>query len=99
MLRIRCPFCGVRDHAEFSCEGDASVVWPPVESDDIRAWHRAIFLRRNPAGRHLEYWQHVQGCRIWLVVERDTVTHEICSVQPAHPKLAEMFSPRPTEKA
>lgn len=88
MLRIDCPFCGLRDHAEFACEGDAAVVWPPLASDDMEAWNRAVFLRTNPAGRHHEYWQHVQGCRIWLVVERDTVTHEIIAVRVAHPGLA-----------
>ncbi|MBT6350067.1 MAG: hypothetical protein HOJ50_12985 [Proteobacteria bacterium] len=28
MLRISCPFCGVRDHSEFSYGGDASVEYP-----------------------------------------------------------------------
>jgi sarcosine oxidase subunit delta len=31
-----------------------------------------------------ETWHHVNGCRMWLVVERDTMTHEIKSVRPAH---------------
>jgi len=25
----------------------------------------------------VEYWQHVAGCRRWLRIRRDTVTHEI----------------------
>ena len=24
-----------------------------------------------------EYWHHGGGCRAWLVVDRDTLTHEI----------------------
>ncbi len=87
MLRIACPFCGPRDHAEFSYEGDATVLWPALGDEDRAAWHRAVFLRRNPAGPHREYWQHSQGCRMWLEVERDTCTHEILSVSPAHPDL------------
>ncbi len=87
MLRIDCPFCGPRDHAEFSYEGDATVDWPALDCEDPAAWHQAVFLRHNPAGMHLEYWQHANGCRIWLVVERDTVTHEIRSVRAAHSEL------------
>ena len=35
---------------------------------------------QNPAGPHREFWQHVTGCRQWLVVERDTRNHAIASV-------------------
>ena len=34
----------------------------------------------NPRGRTREHWQHVFGCRRFLVVERDTVSHEVYSV-------------------
>ena len=33
-----------------------------------------------PPGLHREFWQHVTGCRQWLVVERDTRNHIIASV-------------------
>jgi sarcosine oxidase subunit delta len=42
-----------------------------------------VFIRDNPRGAHHEYWQHVHGCRQWLRVVRDTVTHEIAAVTPA----------------
>ena len=84
MLRINCPFCGMRDHEEFSYEGDASVVYPEIENQDEQAWYRAVFLRKNPKGLHREYWYHSGGCRMWLEVERDTLTHEITKVTPAH---------------
>ena len=58
MLRIHCPYCGIRDHAEFSYEGDATVAWPDIAVEDREAWHTAVFLRSNPAGPHFEYWQH-----------------------------------------
>ena len=35
----------------------------------------------NPAGLHRELWYHEQGDRSWLVVTRDTVSHEITSVE------------------
>lgn len=82
-MRITCPFCGTRDHAEFTYGGDGAINHPPLDAaaDD---WHAAVFLRENIRGRQLETWQHLHGCRLWLLVERDTVTHEIFSVRPAH---------------
>ena len=83
MIRIDCPFCGVRDHSEFSYGGDASVVYPALDASQ-QEWHDAVFLRDNIRGEQSETWQHVHGCRMWLVVERDTLTHRILSVRPAH---------------
>ena len=39
-----------------------------------------VYLRDNPAGRHRDLWYHGSGCRTWLVVTRDTRTHEIFGV-------------------
>jgi sarcosine oxidase subunit delta len=36
-----------------------------------------VFLFKNPKGAHREYWQHVHGCRQWLVLERDTATNTV----------------------
>lgn len=81
MLRIECPCCGARDHDEFRYGGDASVRRPAHDDADPEAWYRYVFVRSNPKGMHREYWQHVMGCRQWLVVERDTATHEIAAVR------------------
>lgn len=83
MIRIDCPFCGQRDHSEFTYGGDASIVYPALDAS-AEEWHDALFLRENIRGVQHETWQHVHGCRMWLVVERDTVTHEIHSVRAAH---------------
>ena len=80
MLRITCPHCGERDHVEFGYGGDATIQYPALDNKDEEAWFRAVYLRRNPRGPHKELWQHVNGCREWLVVERDTLSHEIFSV-------------------
>jgi len=80
MLRIDCPFCGERDHDEFTYGGDATVERPALDDRDPERWHDYVFLRRNPKGPHREFWQHVLGCRAWLIVERDTATHEILGV-------------------
>jgi heterotetrameric sarcosine oxidase delta subunit len=82
MLLIPCPFCGPRDHVEFSYGGDATVTRPDPSAPDA-AWIDYIYLRDNPKGPHLEYWQHHAGCRAWLKVRRDTVTHEISTTTPA----------------
>lgn len=54
----------------------------------MQEWHDAVFLRDNICGAQTETWQHVNGCRMWLLVERDTMTHEIHSVRPAHSGMA-----------
>jgi methylglutamate dehydrogenase subunit B len=86
MLRIPCPFCGVRDHAEFTYEGDATVAYPALDGSE-EAWFAAVFLRENPRGAHREYWRHLHGCGAFLLVERDTVTHAIGEVRLAHPGM------------
>lgn len=83
MIIIPCPFCGDRDHSEFSYGGDATVTYPPLEAS-VEEWHDAVYLRNNTRGAHTEYWHHVGGCRAWLIVERDTLTHEISGVRFAH---------------
>jgi heterotetrameric sarcosine oxidase delta subunit len=77
MLRIPCPVCGTRDETEFSYDGDATVERPTGDITDMDAWVAYVFERPNPRGKHQEYWHHVSGCRQWLVVERDTLTHDI----------------------
>ena len=53
---------------------------PDLASTDQAAWNSYVYDRPNPRGRHRELWQHLGGCRAYLVVERDTATHEIFSV-------------------
>lgn len=88
MIRIPCPFCGIRDHSEFSYGGDGAITYPALGAP-LKAWHDAVFLRENICGVQTETWQHVYGCRMWLQIERDTLTHEIHSVRPAHKWLAQ----------
>lgn len=87
MIRIPCPFCGTRDHSEFSYGGDGSIEYPALDAP-VEDWHEAVFQRENIRGMQTETWQHVNGCRMWLLVERDTMTHDIKSVRPAHPGMA-----------
>jgi methylglutamate dehydrogenase subunit B len=80
-MRIPCPYCGPRGNDEFAFRGGADAKRP--DSDDPDAWHDYVYLRQNVAGVHREYWQHVQGCRAWLVVTRDTRTHDVLGAEPA----------------
>jgi sarcosine oxidase subunit delta len=52
--------------------------------------HDYVYLRTNPAGVHRELWYHEQGDRSWLVVTRDTVTHEITKVELARDVARQM---------
>jgi methylglutamate dehydrogenase subunit B len=82
-MRIPCSYCGERGHDEFAYLGDASIRRPPAAGANPGEWHEYAYIRDNPSGPHRELWQHVSGCRAWLVVTRDTRTHAILSVEPA----------------
>ena len=77
MLKINCPNCGERHYTEFRYAGDATKRRPAHGTADMQAWHDHVFLFDNPKGAHREYWQHVLGCRQWLVLERNTATHAV----------------------
>jgi methylglutamate dehydrogenase subunit B len=81
-MRITCPHCGDRGNEEFLYRGAAGLRRPSPDATDMQ-WHEYVYLRDNPAGSHRELWQHVHGCRRWLVVTRDTRTHAIADVADA----------------
>jgi sarcosine oxidase subunit delta len=83
-MLIRCPHCGDRISEEFTARGDATKIRPASnEPPTLEEGLDDVLSRDNPKGRHREYFQHTGGCRAWLVVQRDTVTHEIYSVEDA----------------
>jgi heterotetrameric sarcosine oxidase delta subunit len=77
MLRIECPLCGERDYTEFRYGGDATKPRPAHSAAGRKTWHDYVFLFDNPKGPHREFWQHVLGCRQWLVLERNTATNVV----------------------
>lgn len=89
MLQIDCPFCGKREHSEFHY-GGAAIDYPQLDAP-IEQWHEAVFMRENVRGMQSETWHHVHGCRLWLIVERDTMSHEIKSVRAADAALHDML--------
>ena len=79
---INHPLLGPRDAAEFTVLGDAALInRPDGLSASIAEMHDFQYLRDNPAGEHRELWYHEQGDRSWLVVTRNTLTHEISKVE------------------
>ena len=80
---INHPLLGPRDAAEFTYLGDASLIDRPdgMTDDALQAFINYAYLRDNVAGNHRELWFHEQGDRSWLVVTRNTVTHEIVNVE------------------
>jgi len=77
------PLLGPRDAQEFTYLGDAALLARPDGMADgaEAAFCDYVYLRDNPAGVHRELWFHEQGDRSWLVVTRDTLTHEIRGVE------------------
>ena len=83
---INHPLLGPRDAQEFTYLGDASLIDRPdwQAEDAAEQFYNYQYLRNNPAGEHRELWFHEGGDRSWLVVTRNTVTHEISNVELAH---------------
>jgi len=80
-VRIPCPFCGERDVHEFAVRGEAPPARPDPAAPDAEArFFEYVYLRDNPCGPDREHWYHAAGCRRWLVVDRDTRTHEVLRV-------------------
>ena len=79
---IEHPLLGPRDIHEFVYVGDASLLnRPKWDSEDAeQKFYEYMYLRKNPAGIHQELWFHQQGDRSWLVISRNTLTHEILKV-------------------
>ena len=81
-MRLPCPHCGERDIGEFVYRGDAQPVRPNPQADNAQAkFFDYVYLRDNPAGWMQELWYHEGGCRCWIVVERNTLTHAVRGAQ------------------
>ena len=82
-MLINHPFLGPRDSSEFVYLGDANLINRPNWQEDsaLEQFVDYGYLRDNIAGVHRELWFHEYGDRSWLVVTRDTVSHEITEVR------------------
>ncbi len=74
MSQLTCPFCGERDLEEFAYRktvGADSSVNSPV----------GVYTRSNDPSNSVEHWQHVQGCRAWLRVQRNPSTGAVREIK------------------
>jgi methylglutamate dehydrogenase subunit B len=69
-MDLHCPFCGRREIEEFRFR---TLIPAPTASSA----YSLVYERTNDPVRSMEYWQHVHGCRAWLVVERNPTTGEV----------------------
>ena len=72
MTRIACPFCDPRELEEFSFRSTL----PQSGAGAIAA----VYERIDRPDSSVEHWQHVKGCRAWLVVHRNPSTGEVLEV-------------------
>ena len=79
---INHPLLGPRDAQEFVYLGDAALINRPdgLTASLTRCTTMPICATTRP-DEHRELWYHEQGDRSWLVVTRNTVTHEITKVE------------------
>ena len=80
---INHPLLGPRDISEFVYLGDASLLKRPMwdSNKSEEKFYEYLYLRNNVAGIHKELWFHQHGDRSWLVVTRNTISHEITKVE------------------
>ena len=76
-MRITCPLCGPRDRREFTYYGAEDYLSRPKPDAAPAAWDDYLHLRDNIAGVVRDLWYHETGCSGWLVVTRNTITHEV----------------------
>lgn len=76
-MRLPCPVCGERDIREFYYQGADVALNRPDPDAGEQAWQDYVFLRDNQPGEYRDLWQHESGCGAWIVVSRNTVTHEV----------------------
>ncbi len=84
MYLIDCPHCGPRAQTEFTYGRTTDAVVDPAMPAD--AAMRTLFTRANPMGVDDEIWRHTYGCRAWMVLTRDRVTHAIAAVRAVGPE-------------
>ena len=49
----------------------------PLRDAGSSAWDDYLHNRDNTAGETRDLWHHEAGCGAWIVVTRNTVTHEV----------------------
>ena len=80
-MRIPCPLCGPRDRREFYYLGTTDYLNRPTDQGTIDDLDNHLFVRDNPAGLTRDVWYHEMGCTSWMIVTRNTVTHQVMGAE------------------
>ena len=73
MKRLSCPFCGERELEEF--------LFHKTLAEPAAGAYAAVYERSNRTELSVEHWQHLGGCRAWLLVRRNPSTNEVLEVR------------------
>jgi heterotetrameric sarcosine oxidase delta subunit len=96
MILLPCPYCGLRNAAEFRYVGEVSERPDPNETG-VEEWRSYLYARNNQAGWTTETWYHSAGCRQHFVVERHTMTNELRASRPPGAQLRDESEERATD--
>ncbi len=72
MNSLHCPFCGVRELHEFE--------FRKTRANAGGSGVAEVYLRVDSSELSVEYWQHVQGCRLWMLVRRNPSTGTVLGI-------------------
>jgi sarcosine oxidase subunit delta len=70
---LHCPFCGPRALREFEFH-------KTLPEDHTGSTYEQVYERVARLEFSAEHWQHVQGCRAWLLVHRNPSTGQVLEV-------------------
>ena len=73
MNQLHCPFCGARELHEFE--------FRKTRANVTTSEFSKVYLRVDSTDLSVEYWQHVQGCRAWLLVQRNPSTGAVLGIE------------------
>ncbi len=80
MRQLPCPFCGARELREFVFHKTLPAAASATADASADEFART-YLRVADPQLSVEHWQHVHGCRAWLLVRRNPSTGAVLAVQ------------------
>ncbi len=77
MLLLDCPNCGPRNVSEFRYGGEVNPRLRDPGTTAADAWTDYLYMRANVSGEQTEWWYHRNGCGLWFLAERNTLTNVV----------------------
>ncbi len=72
MNQLNCPFCGPRELHEYE--------FRKTRANVTSCGFSKVYLRIDSLEVSSEYWQHVHGCRAWLLIRRNPSTGVVLDI-------------------